>query len=182
MQKIDNEKIYFTIVEKENSKYMKYTDTEAAKLILSDLLKVLGYDFKKLKFSRDGKTKKPYFKNSKIKFNYSHSKKYIACVVSIVEVGIDIEEKDRIVSERVSKKYLSDETNKEDRIEEWVKKEAYSKMNGMGIKINFKNLDLMNINKYNIVKKDKDYVLAIYADIEKTNKCNYIFEQIKLDI
>ena len=67
MQKINDEKIYFTIVEKENSKYMKYTDTEAAKLILSDLLKVLGYDFEKLKFSRDGKTKKPYFKNSKIK-------------------------------------------------------------------------------------------------------------------
>ena len=55
-------------------------------------------------------------------------------------------------------------------------------MNGMGIKINFKNLDLMNINKYNIVKKDKDYVLVIYADIEKINKSNYIFEQIKLDI
>ena len=60
MQKIDNEKIYFTIVEKENSKYMKYTDTEAAKLILSDFLKVLGYDFEKLEFSREGKTKKPY--------------------------------------------------------------------------------------------------------------------------
>ena len=82
---------------------------------------------------------KPYFINSNLFFNYSHSKNYIACAISFYEVGIDIEETTRNINDDISKKYLDNVIENEKRIETWVKKESYSKLNGLGFQIKFQN-------------------------------------------
>ena len=115
------------------------------------------------------KNGKPYFENSKLKFNYSHSKNFIAIVISTIEIGIDIEEKTRIVSDRISNKYLNNVSSNENRIKTWVKKESYSKMLGLGLKIGFDKInleELKNVNFYSI--SNNDYYCSIcYEGIKR---------------
>ena len=107
---------------------------------------------------------KPYFKDSNIFFNYSHSKNYVACVISTYEVGIDIEETNRDISDEIAEKYLNKEKDNLKRIETWVKKEAYSKLKGLGFQINFKNINLSEITEKNLFISEKNYMCSIYCD------------------
>ena len=107
---------------------------------------------------------KPFFKDSNIFFNYSHSKNYIACTISNYEVGIDIEETSRNISDDIAKKYLNNEKSNLKRIEIWVKKESYSKLTGLGLQMNFENIELKKIRKKNCFIKNKDYMCSIYCD------------------
>ena len=85
---------------------------------------------------------KPYFKNSEIKFNMSHSKGYIACAVSVgEELGVDIEASE-ISPERAKKlaaRYLSKKEqdlvlkNAECFARIWTKKEAKAKFLGKSV-------------------------------------------------
>ena len=51
------------------------------------------------------------------------------------EVGIDIEEMDSYISDAVAKKYLDNELDSFIRLENWVKKESYGKLKGLGFQI-----------------------------------------------
>ena len=89
---IENNIIYYSIVNKKNIKIAdtsQNNETKQAQSVLKRMLDYFNLKMPEIEVSKDGK---PFFKGSKIFFNYSHSKKYIACAISLTEVGIDIEE------------------------------------------------------------------------------------------
>ena len=172
---LKNNIIYYSIVNKKNIKIAdtsQNNETKQAQIVLKRMLDYFNLKMPEIEVSKDGK---PFFKGSKIFFNYSHSKKYIACAISLTEVGIDIEETDRIISDRVAEKYLDGEKNFLKRIEKWVKKESYSKLKGLGIQINFQNIKLEEIKENNHFIKQKDYMCSIYS-----NEKSMAFQELKL--
>lgn len=161
-----NSNVYFIIVKKEN--IIKYNENLKIKneslmahYILKKMLDHFDVEVPNIIISKNGK---PYFENSNIFFNYSHSKKYIACAISNYELGIDIEETDRMISDRLSKKYLNGIIDNKKRLEQWVKKEAYSKMKGLGLLIDFKKLDVNKLSINNKFAENKHCMYSIFCD------------------
>ena len=122
---------------------------------------LIKFDINSIKYKDNGK---PYIINSNIKFSYSHSKNYIACVVSNIELGIDIEDIFNI-SNSARCLYLKN-VDSNYRLS-WVKKEAYCKLLGDFDDEFFKNLDINKIkcNSY-IISNDK-YDCVCYYEGEK---------------
>ena len=94
--------------------------------------------------SRDkGEHGKPCFRiHPEIRFNISHSEDLVICAVSDFEIGIDIQEKSRMNTDRIAKKVMSSAEHKEylESSERqdffyrvWVMKESYVKWTGDGI-------------------------------------------------
>lgn len=103
---------------------------------------------------------KPYFPDiEQIHFSVSHSGDYWACVFERIPVGFDIEDlntkKNRFrLQDRIAKRYFTQEEydyiskNKGDSFFEiWVRKEAYLKYKGTGIK--------EGLSSFNLVKEGK---------------------------
>jgi 4'-phosphopantetheinyl transferase len=153
---------YYVIINKKDIPVFEYSETKQARFVLSKLLSYFNIVEPDIIISNNGK---PYFKDSNIFFNYSHSKNYIACAVSLSELGIDIEEKERTISDAVSKKYLNN-IDKYKRLEYWVKKEAYSKLKGIGLSIGLQNINLDNDK--NIFLNSNNYLCSIYSNNNKT--------------
>ena len=98
--------LYYAIVNKSDisvSKSSNRLETDQARVVLERLLNIFDISLDEILINDNAK---PYFKSSNIYFNYSHSKNYIACVISNYEVGIDIEEKTRVISDDISSKYI----------------------------------------------------------------------------
>lgn len=156
--------VYYSVVKKSDIKVDNNSDkleTNQAITILKKQLNYLGFELPEICISTNGK---PYFKNSNLFFNYSHSKNYIACVVSFYEVGIDIEETTRNINDDIAKKYLDNVIENEKRIETWVKKESYSKLKGLGLQMKFQNIKLDEIKTKNLFIDKKEYMCSIYCD------------------
>ena len=132
-------KTYYVIVNKKDIKCEK--GIKMSKYVLSLMLKKLKLKEGKVIFNEYGK---PYYENSDVYFNISDSNNYIACCVSNTEVGIDIEE-DRIVNDIIAKEYLNNISGNYDRLKAWVIKEAYSKLIGYGLKMNFNDIIINSI-------------------------------------
>lgn len=166
--------VYYVIVNKEDLKLTEdnNTDTCKARIVLKKMLDYLDLEFPEITISKNGK---PYFKNSNIYFNYSHSKTYIACAVSNYEVGIDIEDTNRIINNEIASKYLDGETDNNKRIEKWVKKESYSKLKGLGLLIQFQTIKLENVKSKNLFINSNDYMCSIYCDCN-----NVVFKRLFL--
>ena len=165
-------KAYYVIIDKSCINYNKIkTDTEKSIYILKQMLNKLNMQFSTIIKTKNGK---PSFKDSIIYFNYSHSKNYIACVVSYSNVGIDIEEKARIINDNVAKKYLDNVEGNENRIEMWVRKEAYSKLIGMGLQIGFDKLDIDSVECKSFFINENDYMCCIYCESD------VVFEKINI--
>ncbi len=90
------------------------------------------------------KNGKPYISEQK-HFNISHSGDFVVCAVCEGEVGVDVEKIERM-SPRLMHKFLSDEEIRtldnlnEDDIprylcEKWIRKEAYLKLTGTGLRV-----------------------------------------------
>ena len=146
-------------------KYCSFKEeTKKAYTLLSNMLDKLGikFDINSIKYKNNGK---PYIINSDIKFNYSHSKNYIACVVSNTDVGIDIEDIFNI-SNSARCLYLKN-IDSNYRLA-WVKKEAYCKLLGDFDDEYFKNLDINKIkcNSY-IISNDKYDCVCDYEGEKK---------------
>ena len=86
---------------------------------------------------------KPYFINHpEIRFNISHTGNLVMCAVSDFEIGIDVQEKEQINTDRIAKKimspgeyekYLAGSERRDFFYRVWVMKESYVKWTGDGI-------------------------------------------------
>lgn len=155
--------LYYAIVNKSDisvSKSSNRLETDQARVVLERLLNIFDISLDEILINDNGK---PYFKSSNIYFNYSHSKNYIACVISNYEVGIDIEEKTRVISDDISSKYLDGVEDNNDRLILWVKKEAYSKLMGLGLQIGFNNIEF-NSNIKDLLINKNEYICSIFCD------------------
>ena len=126
------------------------------------------------------KNGKPYLKNNEFFFNISHSKNYICIGISNTSIGVDIEE-DRKISKNAISKFLNiDEINNIEisPLEHWVIKEAYSKYIGLGLKLNFKNINISLIKNDLYVNKIPSSKFICYA-ISKSSllKTNFIKQE-----
>ena len=94
--------------------------------------------------SRDkGEHGKPCFRiHPEVRFNISHSGDLVICAVSDFEIGIDIQEKSRMNTDRIAKKvmssaehkkYLESSERQDFFYRVWVMKESYVKWTGDGI-------------------------------------------------
>ena len=110
--------------------YDKITELPCASIDTSDLI-----------FSRS-EVGKPYFENSEIKFNVSHSKGYVACAVSMgEELGVDIEASEISPerAEKLAKRYFGTldqqdiASSPEVFARKWTEKEAKAKFFGKSI-------------------------------------------------
>lgn len=128
---------------------------------------------------------KPYFSNSKIQFNLSHSGGYVIAAVSGERIGIDIQRIKQDKHRIAEKNFLGSEcayiNEKEDEMlmqqrfcEIWTIKEAYLKNIGIGLRkplnsfeISFKGNTPQIVGKkeYRFVqfKIDEQYVVAVCA-------------------
>ena len=131
-------------IEKISSRANDTSATESlfALALLYDLITELGIpDTYDLKFAR-GEMGKPYFIDSEIKFNISHSKGYVACAVSVgEELGVDIEASELTEErvERLAKRFFSESEQKELKISpksfsrRWSEKESRAKFFGQSV-------------------------------------------------
>lgn len=107
-------------------------------LIMSELSARIGIPERKIKFTY-GTNGKPYLKNKELEFSLSHTEGAICAAFSTAgEIGVDVERRDRRVSDTLYKRVLSDEeqfhlTSSADFIRFWVQKEAFLKRLGIGI-------------------------------------------------
>ena len=166
--------LYYSIVKKSDIHVPKTSnriETDQARVVLKAMLNHFNIDLDEIIIDANGK---PYFKNSNIHFNYSHSKNYIACVISNYEVGIDIEEKNRIISDDISNKYLNGVEDYNDRLILWVKKEAYSKLKGLGLQIGFNNIEFTSDIKDLLINED-EFICSIFCSSD-----NIEFNNLKI--
>ena len=170
---MENNKVYYTIVNKSKIK-LDVDSKERIETLQSQYVLYSLLNYFKINKGQISRTKmgKPYFKGSNICFNYSHSNNYIACAISYYQVGIDIENTDRVVNDEMIKICQLNSNNK---LEELVKKEAYCKLIGDGISMIFDNNNFKSINKKNKTIVTKDYICSIYSDC-----LNPIFEYINI--
>lgn len=131
-------------------------------------------DTSRLIFARN-ENGKPYFRDSDVRFNLSHSKGYVACAVSIgKELGVDIEAT-KFPSERIeklAKRYFCESEQKE--IEsspqafarKWTEKEAKAKFFGESVA--------------NILLKDKN--LSNFDDFYKIRLHRYSIGKIPISL
>lgn len=110
------------------------------KLLLSILLKEeYNIDLNNIEIVKN-KNGKPYIKDKSIYFNISHSYNYVICIVSLNEVGIDIE-KIRKINKNVLKYFNINNVSHKDFFIIYTKLESYIKMIGE----NILNVDLKRI-------------------------------------
>jgi len=104
-------------------------------------------------------------------FNISHSKNYWCLGVHDSEIGVDIEKK-RPINERMGRRVLApgEEALEGDLLNTWVIKEAYAKMLGSGLRLDFRSISVDEITKrcHLVDYSTKDYIcFAIYRDKNK---------------
>lgn len=147
--------------------FIKRDESKKAFSLLFDMFNYLGLDIdiNDVCYNNNGK---PYIKNSNIKFNYSHSKNYIACSVSDVEMGIDIED-EFYISDEARMMYLPGIVDNFRKA--FVTKEAYCKLLGDFDDDFFKKLNINKIfnNKYEISNDNYDLVLLYDGKLKKIN-------------
>lgn len=107
-------------------------------LVLSEITSRTGIPERKIKFTY-GANGKPYLKGRELEFSLSHTEGAICAAFSTSgEIGVDVERRNRRVSDMLYKRVLSEEeqfhlTSSVDFIRFWVQKEAFLKRLGIGI-------------------------------------------------
>ena len=159
--------IYYVIVKKDKFKDVMdiKKETELSFFVLKKMLELFNIEFMNVSYTENGK---PYFKDSDIHFNYSHSKNYIVVAISTTSLGVDIEE--RIVTDSVSDLYLGS-TRGRDKLKNWVLKESYVKLEGSGLKI-FRDVDVNKITSNYKLIDGGDYMCSIMYNGSKRRFVN----------
>ena len=115
---------------------------------------------------------KPSLPNLPIHFSISHCKDAVACAVSDHNIGIDVEsivpynpDVARRVCTADELKMLEQSSNKDvDFIKLWTVKEAISKYEGMGLSLQFSEIDVSKYAVHTNMFKSKKLVLSIASD------------------
>ena len=144
------------------------------------LMKHLNFNYKSNDIIRNVNGK-PYLKNNPFYFSITHSGEYLIIAISDKQIGIDTE----MIKERKLNKVIDYAFNNKEialiKIEGltkfyelWCSKEAVCKFYGLGINLNFKDIDIIHNtlvykNKvYNYPKpyhfKFENYILAIICE------------------
>lgn len=111
---------------------------------------------------------KPYFKNSKLHFNISHSGNYVIAAVSRHNIGIDIQRIQQDKHRIAEKNFLSSECEYINEIEDddviqqrfcevWTIKEAYLKNIGIGLRKPLNSFEVSLSGKTPQIVGKKDY-------------------------
>lgn len=126
-------------------------------------------DVEKIYKNKNGK---PYIKKNASFFNISHSKNYVCCCLSSVNIGVDIEEK-RLIKKSVENKFKHKNDDLLDSLYVWNLKEAYSKYLGLGLKLDFSRICVEDIKIFNTIytkKYNKLYLTLCYEKSIDVNK------------
>lgn len=94
----------------------------------------------------------------------SHSGDFAAVAISNHKVGIDIQQQREMKSqERMMQMCYSEEEkgSGESFFYHWTRKEAYSKMLGLGMQLDFKTIDTMQSEKYWTKRIEGDYWMSV---------------------
>ena len=133
-----------------------------AYLLLEKLLSEVGIIKPSFKLGKYGKA---YISNyDDIYFNMSHSGKMVACAISDMEVGVDIEIIDPTIDLNIAKNYFFNEEHEsimnsdspsEEFFNYWVLKESYMKYTGLGFNLDLDSFQII-IGDEIILKDDKN--------------------------
>lgn len=131
-------------------------------LIYSKILRLLGTTLCK---STHGKPS--LFNGNEI--SLANSGEYFSIVISDRRIGMDIEEKNKVIDLDLAKYFATEKEIKkirsvEDTLVLWTRKEAYLKYLGLGLKTNPKNVEFLN-NKILFMNKEEN-VKEIYLETQ----------------
>ena len=126
----------------------KLLSLTAGLLISLELSRRTGIPREKIRYTH-GEFGKPYIEGSSVQFSLSHTKGAVCAAFSeggSGEIGVDIERRDRRVSERIRERILSENEkplagSTSDLLRLWVKKEAFLKRLGTGIADDLRGAD-----------------------------------------
>ena len=134
-------------------------------------LRISDYDFTVIQ----DRGKKPYFKDSDIKFNISHSENFWVCVIGKEEAGIDVQAIKDSDYEKLSERYFTDnekkfvkENKREGFFSIWTRKEAYCKFYGKSIFNSIKTTDTVSEGE---LVEEIDNISFTDIDIADSVKC-----------
>lgn len=132
---------------------------------------------------------KPYIDNQiiKEKFNISHSEDHLVIAFANYEVGIDIEQINRVDELLINKYYLNQEkdiiSNSNDKAKEcvffWTRKEAISKLLGIGIFKFLKNSCSIDANYYIKSFQYDKYIFSV-CSYERINCISIYYTNLKI--
>ena len=134
-----------------------------------------------------------------IYFNLSHSNKIVACAISDMEVGIDVEYNDPTIDLNIAKHYfynseykniINSQKPSNEFFKFWVLKESYMKYTGLGFQLNLDSFEIL-INGNIKLKNDKnnlkfsifdigDYKLGICSKYDVKAPIKYNIEDLYL--
>lgn len=157
--------IYYTIIGMDELKCNlphesnRRPETIKSEYVLFRMLNKLGINKTEINTSTLGK---PFFNNNKIYFNYSHSNNYIACAISLENVGIDIEENTRVINKTMISICDLDASYP---LAEFTKRESFCKLTGEGIAIFFDKNNFKDIDNYCKLITTEKYTCSICSKI-----------------
>lgn len=127
----------------------------------------------KTAITKEGKHGKPFFEDSDIYFNVSHSGEYVACAYGDKEVGVDIQ-KNKELKDNLVKRISHEKDDTVNPLAIWVIKESYVKLLGQGLSFDMRRcyidfeknmvIDMSGANKnasFELHKISEDYLLSV---------------------
>ncbi|MBQ8017000.1 MAG: 4'-phosphopantetheinyl transferase superfamily protein [Methanobrevibacter sp.] len=111
--------------------------------------------------------------NDNIHFNLSHSGKIVACAISDMEVGVDVEYNDPTIDLNIAKHYfynseyeniMNSKCPSDEFFNYWVLKESYMKYTGLGFHLKLDSFEIL-INDEIKLKNDKNNLKFNLFDI-----------------
>ena len=155
-----------------------------AGLLLRYALENAGYRYDNLNFFNDEYGAIRIDNVTDLFISISHSNGFAACALSDTAIGVDIEKIDRFEKVNFIKRcytqreqeFVSEDTSHfEERCAVvWTRKEAYSKQKGLGMRLDFKNIDTMNINYFYDYQIQENMQLSVCSDDKNVMDTNII--------
>ncbi len=171
-------------------------DNEIQHILAWRLLKYIVNNYTDFNFDKliveKNKHSKPYFKDCNLKFNLSHCKGIVVCIISDYNVGIDLEIINKKVSERVLNRcfdkteqdIINNSINQEEYCinfyRYWTLKECFVKTTGYGLSQGLKNCVFYKSGKNNYSIKNNDkvnsdkYIFKSMLFLNQNNQADYV--------